>query len=610
MKIATVLALVFLLALSPAIAAVVKDDSTGIYRLQEIVVTATRLPLTASMLSFSSDVISSEEIDLSDANSATGAIESMPGIFVQKTGDFGRSDPYIRGFGDMGRRIGVLVDGHPVKMGLFGCTITHALPLSNISRIEIIRSPASVLYGSDALGGVINIITSDIPITEEIKAQTSYGSFKTTKNNLLYANRIGKIGYTISLDRRQSDGHLDNSAYEGTDISSRILFDISPTRISLFAKYFDGHKEEPARVIPYDSTSNVWNDYARGTVDLEVSRRIGRSLLSLKAYDEFGEHRFSDGWHSKDHSFGMIFYGSTKILDRGDIGAGIDFRRQSGKRLSNPPGKWDKTEFGGYGFSRISILRQLSATIGLRLNNDEISGFAFSPHLGLILKPANPTTLRVAVSKGYRSPQINELYMFPSSNTDLSEETVWGYEVAIDQNIGRNQSVSVTGFILKGTDFIDLKAIPNPPPKFRFENIGEIDFRGIESTLRLNPTRWLRGRISYTYLDTNGKTKGRPEDKFNLDLLVDFGMTRLSISSETIADYYADNDNKQRISDYTVTDLKISRMISLHGSAFITINNIFDENYQVYVEIPGNPGVYQMPGRRYQAGLSFEWSRD
>ncbi len=604
------IALSLLTTITSGFGAIAKPDSAGIYRLQEIVVTATRLPLTPSMLAFSSDVVLSEEIDLSDANSATCAIAAMPGIFVQKTGDFGRSDPYIRGFGDMGRRIGVLLDGHPVKMGLFGCTITHALPLSNISRIEIIRSPASVLYGSDALGGVINIVTSDIPPAEEIKVQSSYGSFKTTKSNIFYGNRIGKLGYTMSLDHRQSDGHLDNSAYKGTDISSKIIFDSHPTRISLFAKYFDGHKEEPARVIPFDSTSNVWNDYARGAVDLEISRSISSSLISLKAYDEFGEHEFSDGWHSKDHSLGVILYASGKILNRGDFGIGIDLRRQSGKRLSYPRGEWDKSELGGYGFSKIDLLPKVSTTIGVRFSKDEVAGSSLSPHIGLILQPIKSTTLRMAVSKGYRSPQINELYMFPSSNPNLSEEMVWSYEAGVDQRIARDGSISLTAFILKGKDFIDLAPVANPPPKFRFENIGEIDFRGIESTLRFNPTRWLIARVSYSYLDTNGKTKGRPEDKVNLDLVARWAKTNLSISSEMVAGYYAENDKKQRLPDYSVTDLKISRSISDESAVFVAIKNIFDEKYQVYVEIPSNAGVYQMPGRRYQVGLSFDWSRN
>lgn len=597
------------LVTSTAVAQVSKDDSLGVYRLDEILVTATRLSLTTLMLPFSCEVVSCSQMDLTDANSAIDAIALLAGVLVQRTGDFGRSDPYIRGLGDMGRRIGILVDGHPVKMGLFGCTITHALPLSNISRIEVIRSPSSVLYGSDALGGVINIVTSPMPSEENIRAQTCYGSFGTIKYNILNANRIGSLGYTIALDHRQTEGHLDNSAYEGNDFSSKIVFDHHSTKVSFFAKYFDGRKEEPARLIPYDSTSNVWNDYARGAVDLELTQRIGETLLSFKAYDEFGHHRFSDGWNSKDRSLGMTLYASSKLANRGELGMGIDLRWLSGKRLSSPVGEWDKSEFGGYGLTKVNLSDRMSATLGLRLSWDEVSGSIFSPHLGFLLQPSPQTRLRIATAKGYRSPQINELYMFPSSNKSLSAETVWSYEIGLDQQIGKIASVSITGFVLKGKDFIDLAPVDNPPPKFRFENIGQINFGGIESAIQIRPVRWLKSSLSYSYLDTNGKTKGRPEDKADLEVELDLVKTKLSLFTEVVADYYAENHKKQKIPDYAVTDLKVSRSISRHAWAFAMLKNVFDEQYQVYVEIPSNPGVYKMPGRRYLVGLSFEWSK-
>jgi len=90
---------------------------------------------------------------------ALGALTHLPGIFSHRTGDFGRRDVEIRGIGQRGVRLAVLVDGRPEKMGIFNCSVTHSFPLDNVERIEVVRGPSSVLFGPDAMGGVVNIIT-------------------------------------------------------------------------------------------------------------------------------------------------------------------------------------------------------------------------------------------------------------------------------------------------------------------------------------------------------------------------------------------------------------------------------------------------------------------
>jgi iron complex outermembrane receptor protein len=129
----------------------VRSDSTGAYSLDEIVVSATRVERAIKDLSATISVVTRQDIEASNTKSCTDVLNSLPGVFVNKTGDFGRADVDIRGLGDRGRSVMVLTDGRPVKMGLYGCTVTHTLPLDNVERIEVVRGPASVLYGSDAI---------------------------------------------------------------------------------------------------------------------------------------------------------------------------------------------------------------------------------------------------------------------------------------------------------------------------------------------------------------------------------------------------------------------------------------------------------------------------
>ena len=114
---------------------------------------------TVKEIAASVTVIKTADIEAIPASNALNLLSFSPGIFVTKTGDFGRADVHIRGLGERGRKIAVLTDGRPEKMSLFGCLVTHTFPLDNVERIEVVRGPASVLYGSEALGGVVNIMT-------------------------------------------------------------------------------------------------------------------------------------------------------------------------------------------------------------------------------------------------------------------------------------------------------------------------------------------------------------------------------------------------------------------------------------------------------------------
>ncbi len=171
--------LAFLIWLGLTSAAFALEENPG-FDLGEIVVRPFSYGHGIENLPFSSSIITWNEIEKENIFSFSEALDELPGVKINRTGNFGRSDVQIRGLGDRGRKVMVLVDGRPTKMGLFGCTITQSLPVDNIQRIELIRGPASVLYGSDALGGAVNIVTrSSHQEGFNTNFRTSYGSFNT-----------------------------------------------------------------------------------------------------------------------------------------------------------------------------------------------------------------------------------------------------------------------------------------------------------------------------------------------------------------------------------------------------------------------------------------------
>lgn len=584
-----------------------ESDTSRIYHLDEIVVTATRSEKTVKDLSATVSVITREEIEASNANSCTDILNILPGLFVQKTGAFGRADVNIRGIGDRGRRVMILIDGRPVKMGLFGCTITHSLPLDNVERIEVVRGPLSVLYGSDALGGVINIITRRPTPSEQVDYTFSYGTYDTYQHRLRAGGSRGRLDFYATADKRQSKGHLPNSAYDGEDFTARVDYQVTDgIEATLTAKYFDGHKEEPSPVTD-DISSKIWNDYKRGAVDFTVSQKLGRWDLFTKLYRNFGDHEFSDGWKSKDFTNGALISSSGKIFPDNELTVGAEFRQQGGERVSEPRGEWKKSEYAVFFHDEQVLKGKIILTFGGRYNQDEISGSEFSPQAGLVLHPRKGTILRGLINKGFRSPQLNELYPFPPSNENLEAERVWNFEVGVNQRIVDGIDVDFAGYRMRGQNLIQTERISGRIPPFQFQNAGEFDFKGLEACLNAQIGREVSGRVYYTYLDPGEKTKGRPGNK--VDLLLRYAKEKffLSMNGQWVSDYFAEDSSKGRIDDYFVINTKMSYQVYTNLQVFLAVGNLLDREYELYVDLPGaQAGLYLMPKRTITAGVRFQ----
>jgi len=584
-----------------------EEEKLPIYWMDEIVVTATRTEKAIKDLSATVSVITREEIEASHANSCMDILNTLPGLFVQRTGAFGRADVDIRGIGERGRKVMVWVDGRPVKMGLFGCTVTHSLPLNNVERIEVVRGPASVLYGSDALGGVINIIIRKLVGAQEVDYTFSYGTYSSFQHRLRAGGSRGPLSFYATADMRQSDGHVDHSSYNGRDFTAQAGYEITDNiEATLSSKYFEAHKEEPLRATDPDTlVSEAWNDYERGAVDLTFTGKWERWNGSVKLYRNFGEHEFSDGWYSKDFTNGVMLNSTGRLLVGNELTVGAEFRQQGGERLSAPAGEWDKTEVAVFFHDEQILLSELVLTFGARYNHDEFAGNVLCPQIGLVFHPREGTTLRGTVNKVFRAPQINELYLFPPSNIALESEEVWNYEVGITQRIVEGVDVDLVAYQMKGENLIQKEKHSPPPPMFLFQNTGEFEFKGIEAGVRARIGKALSARLYYTYLDPGEKTTGRPGDKLDLGLRVAWRKLALSLSTQYVADYFAADNEEDPISDYLVANVGLSYQVISGLRVSLAMDNILNEKYEIYADLPSGAGLYAMSQRTFTAGLIF-----
>jgi len=592
----------------------VTADTLPVYYLDEIVVTATRYEMALKDISATMSVLTEQDIEALNLHNSTDALAYLPGVFIHKTGDFGRADVDIRGIGDRGRSVMVLIDGRPVKMGLFGCTITQSLPMDNVKRIEVIRGPASVLYGSDALGGVINIITKK-PIRQfEGDVIASYGSFDTQQYRLRTGGNAGRVHYYITGDYRLSDGHVDNSGYDGKDVTSRIGYCINDYMNTVVTtKLFDGYKEEPLRATDPDiMVSDVWNDYERWAVDFTTTGTWQTYEFMVKGYRNFGEHEFSDGWHSKDYTNGIMTQGTIELQNSNKLTIGSDFRQQGGEKIATDlqpnTGNWQKNEYGVFFHDEQMLYGRAIFTFGARYNKDEITGDDISPHIGCVFHIADGTIMRGTINKGFRSPQINELYLYPPSNTDLKPEVVWNYEIGFAQRIIQGLNIEATGFLMRGDNLIELVENTEPPPLFIYDNAGMFEFRGVEIGIIARYKNRVMAYIYHSYLDPGEKTAGRPKNKTDVNIRFLHKSLGCAFNGQYVTDYFAADNSQDPIDTYLVINTKLTYALRWGLRPFFAVDNVLNQDYETYANLPGGAaGLYRMPGRTLTMGLQYQF---
>ncbi|MGM0484200.1 MAG: TonB-dependent receptor [Candidatus Krumholzibacteriota bacterium] len=585
-------------------------DSLPLYNIEEIVVTAKKTSVALENLPLSMSLIDREQIDISTANSSTGIAENLPGVFIQRTGEFGRNDVNIRGLGSRGRKSLVLIDGKPENMSLFGCTVTHSFLMHDIERIEVIRGPSSTMYGSGAMGGVLNIIPRR-PAGLEVEARTAGGSNQTAVTSGRIGFSSGALFGSASIDYRESEGHTENSSYRGSDIIARggiYLGDRSEITIS--GKIFDGFKQEPA-LLQSSLPGRSWNDYRRGSADIHFKSEGGALWYSGRYYRNFGEHLFSDGWHSRDATDGVLFHIAGNPLPWLEINGGADYRYQQGELPDRDDASWSKYDWGIYSGVELSPRKGFSFSVSARYNRDEVSGSEISPSAGLTARPWKGGSARALISHGFRSPQINELYMYPPSNTGLEAERVWNYELGFRQDLGAGFSTDLTVFRMDGENFIETVPSPAPPPMYIFDNTGELQFDGLELSVSGSRHPSFLGRFSVTLLDPGTGTRGRPGRKFDLSLIWKSRISKVKISGQRVDDYFAADNSENPIPSYNLFNLYTGITLGKGVTAFASLDNIFGEEYAVFTDLPGgSAGLYGMPGRTFLAGLRYSLGRD
>lgn len=562
--------MLFVAGLLSGVSAFASDPAAidSLINLKGIVVSANRINVNRNSVPLTISVIDRDEIEASSESALLPVLsERVPGLFVTQKGitGFGVSagsagTVNIRGVGS-GNKVLMLFDGQPQWAGVFGHSLPDTYVASDVDRVEVIRGPGSLLYGSNAMGGVVNIITRRHKQEgRRTQARVMYGSFNTQKYMVNNGYNIGKFSSFISINHDRTDGHRPNSDFHITNGFANLGYTINDRYkvtgdVSLAKSKF----QNPGKITAPILDNKM--DILRGTTSFALENKYDKMSGALRLFYNWGNHEINDGYNpgekpltylfrSDDHNVGVLLYESFRLFKGNTFTVGIDYKNWGGHAWNNNDDGSkselvDKTvnETAGYVIMQQDLFDMLSLNAGVRYEHNSTFGGEWVPQGGVTVRPFEGNTIRASVSKGFRSPNIREMYMFGAANPDLKPESMINYEVAVGQHfLDGNLFAEVTAFYIDGKNMISSVSIngDNRPP-FKNRNVGTFTNKGIEFEARYQICKNLNADMNYSYLHMSKPIPGAPEHKFYAGATYMPGRFTFNVSVQSIFGLYTDD---------------------------------------------------------------------
>lgn len=609
-------------------------DSTKVarsYAINEVVVTGTRSETDVRHLPMTVSVVGRPQLEASQQTSVLPVLNSqVPGFFSTSRGVMGygvatgaSGQMSLRGIGGPAQAglpttgLLVLIDGHPQYMGLMGHPIADAYQTMMAERVEVLRGPASVLYGSNAMGGVINIVTRKMQedgIRTNINIGAgSYGSVQTEATNRI---RKGRFSSTVTASYNRTDGHRADMAFEqyggyaklGYDFTDnwKVWGDVNVTRFNA---------TNPGSVMkPYiDNDQRI----TRGMTSFALENHYEKTSGALSFFYNWGDHWINDGYqpggeplqyrfNSNDQMLGVSWYQSVQLFQGNRLTVGADYFHFGGEAWNQffdghreTSANKSLNEVAGYVDFRQDIAAWLTLDAGARVDYHSQTGTEFIPQVGLAFHLPENVEIKAMASKGFRNPTIREMYMFPPQNPDLKPEKLWNYELSFSQRLMDNRlSYGLNVFYINGENLII--RLPNPNGSGMLnQNSGEIENWGAEANVgyQFNPV-W-SVMANYSWLHMENPVLASPEHKLYGGVNFRKGRWSASTGIQYVKGLYTDLDAATK-ENFVLWDMQGSFKATDYLSFYVRGENLLAQRYEI------NAG-YPMPKATFMGGVNINF---
>lgn len=582
-----------------AILSAVPAAAQGPFR-QDVVVTAAASPVELGSVTRTLTIITREEISALAVHSVADVLRLVPSVDVRARGERGsQTDFAVRG-ANFGQML-VLVDGirlNDAQSGHHNGDIP--VPLDAIERIEVLHGPGSSLFGADAFGGTINVITRRE--TERASGTIEVGSFGLVAGRVNAGASRGNIREVLSASVDRSSGFMFERGFRNAGVSSRTAFG---DRSNLFASFLS--KDFGANGFYGNAPSHEWTNQTLVSANHRFDPRAGWQLGGDVSYRTHGD-RFLfnvltpglfENVHRTHATRGALkasrAFGQGTVVTLG-AEAGADWIR------STNLGDHTTRRVSGFGEWRRAFGPRTQLDASLRVDRYTEFGSAWSPAAGIGWWPSSAVRLRASAGRAFRVPTFTERYYQDPANfarPEVGPETAWAGEAGADLFLADGWSLGATIFARQDHDVIDWLR-PDATVRWRTYNIRDVDTLGVELTAKKTLAGGSFLQVGYSSLDLDAAAVTQLS-KYVLDYAPHSlavaaairlpGTIRLAPRLE-----YKQRTRSTGVSDYTVLDLRVSKGF---GAYEIRVDgtNLFDASYQEVLGV-------QMPGAAVSVSLS------
>lgn len=600
------------LALAPALS----QAETAILPLDTIIVTANRIDTPLSQVGSSVSVITAEDIEMRQNVLVSDLLREVPSLAVNRTSNVG-STTQVRIRGAEGNHTLVLIDG--VRMNNPGQEREYyfsSLLSDDIERIEVLRGSQSTLYGSEAIGGVINIMSRRATNPFEARGMIEGGSFNTLRGNLSLLGKENKFDYALSASGYRTDGVPGVDARDGGTkrdgfrngtLGARFGVELAPdVNLRLNTRYADSRNQyDPLLPPDYALRSADGVEYDKSlqtSLGLDVGLLDGRFVNKVNgSYSRNKTHNFEVGslaYEADSEQYRADYQGIVEIAPGHTVTAGADAEKQ--KLLSTYFDKRDTTNYGVFGLYKVDITKALTLTAGLRHDHYNSFGntdtFRFT---GAYMLADGVTKLRATYGTGYQAPTLTELYSY-FGNPDLKAEKSRSFDAGIDTSFFGGKLQTQATFFYNKTRNLIAYTYNAAADTFAPYNVNLSRAYGVELAAQTNPVKALQLGATYTYtasrdFSTDDQLLRRPRHMASANANYQFS-EKLSGNFTVIYNGPMRDIGSVTLDGYMVANLAASYKLTPYLDLTGRVENLFDARYQ---EVAG----YGVPGMAGYVGI-------
>lgn len=597
--------------------------------IEEVVVTGTRNETDVRHLPMTISVVNREQIELRNDPSLLPLLtEYIPGLFTTSRGLMGygvsggaAGGMSLRGIGGVPQEglpttgMLVLIDGHPQYMGLMGHPISDAYQSLLAERVEVLRGPASVLYGSNAMGGVINIVTRKMQ-QDGIRthANVGYGSYNTLQSEVTNRIRKGRFTSIVSGSYNRTDGHRKDMEFEQYGGYAKFGYEISDAWnvwADVNLTHFDASNPGEISNPLLDNDQRI----TRGMTSFALANHYAKTSGALSFFYNWGKHWINDGYHlggdpldyrfhSRDRMLGVSWYQSVQLFEGNRLTVGFDYFHFGGEAWNKTLAgerdtQADKTQddVAGYIDFRQNLGDWLTFDVGLRVDHHSQVGTEWVPQVGFSFHLPENSEVKLMASKGFRYPTIREMYMFRPANPDLKPERLWSYELSFAQRLldGR-LSYGVNVFYIDGENLIMRMPIDGRPLNV---NTGKIENAGVEAQVAYRIVPAWSVDANYSYLHMDNPVLASPEHKLYAGTAFSKGRWNVSTGLQYVAGLYKELDPEET-EDFLLWNVRGSFRVLDGFDVWVKGENLLAQRYEINAGFP-------MPKATVMAGVNIKF---